>query len=366
MPSLAIDRHQAAAGDPIGPQRQGFSASERTLAWRTGPDPARHHLFRKGLGHRPFGASPSSRRADRLLGTAPLIDHLGNSRRRGRAAGGDCCGGAVGAGRQPRHQWLVLPASAACPRPGQRGFRHGWSTDHLAGYWLCRGRIRRCRNPFPQCGSRINIVAEHVRELGACCRIPPHPAPVQTPPPIMIAGQGDKMLDLQRSRPTSWRSHPWARSRPRLAGCLRQGQSRRSIRRYRAAVRLLPGLHGRSIRPGVDAHGRARPFRGGSASSRRCWMCLLRRPPNASNVCMKSSASVISASTRRPARPGTPWRSCRRHRPKMTAPPVPIRERNGCRQRNHCGGIEPSDSFCPSNRFQPSVSLPPTVGTALE
>ncbi|MDT5115021.1 MAG: hypothetical protein QOE30_760 [Mycobacterium sp.] len=51
--------------------------------------------------------------------------------------------------------------------------------------------------PFPSPGTRVKIVAEMISELRRLLSDPGHiPPPVQTPPPIMVAGQGDKMLTL--------------------------------------------------------------------------------------------------------------------------------------------------------------------------
>jgi alkanesulfonate monooxygenase SsuD/methylene tetrahydromethanopterin reductase-like flavin-dependent oxidoreductase (luciferase family) len=51
--------------------------------------------------------------------------------------------------------------------------------------------------PFPSPGARVKIVAETISELRRLLSDPGHiPPPVQTPPPIMVAGQGDKMLTL--------------------------------------------------------------------------------------------------------------------------------------------------------------------------
>src|ERR1700722_3314567 len=51
--------------------------------------------------------------------------------------------------------------------------------------------------PFPSPGARVKIVAEMISELRRLLSDPGHiPPPVQTPPPIMVAGQGDKMLTL--------------------------------------------------------------------------------------------------------------------------------------------------------------------------
>jgi probable F420-dependent oxidoreductase len=51
--------------------------------------------------------------------------------------------------------------------------------------------------PFPSHGARVKIVAETISELRRLLSDPGHiPPPVQTPPPIMVAAQGDKMLTL--------------------------------------------------------------------------------------------------------------------------------------------------------------------------
>ncbi|MGH3726201.1 MAG: TIGR03621 family F420-dependent LLM class oxidoreductase [Mycobacterium sp.] len=51
--------------------------------------------------------------------------------------------------------------------------------------------------PFPSPGNRVKIVAETIGELRRLLSDPGHvPPPVQTPPPIMVAAQGDKMLTL--------------------------------------------------------------------------------------------------------------------------------------------------------------------------
>lgn len=51
--------------------------------------------------------------------------------------------------------------------------------------------------PFPSPGKRVKIVAETIREVRRLLSDPGHiPAPVQTPPPVMVAAQGDKMLTL--------------------------------------------------------------------------------------------------------------------------------------------------------------------------
>jgi probable F420-dependent oxidoreductase len=51
--------------------------------------------------------------------------------------------------------------------------------------------------PFPSPGSRVKIVAEHITEIRRLLSDPGHiPPPAQTPPPIMVAAQGNKMLTL--------------------------------------------------------------------------------------------------------------------------------------------------------------------------
>jgi probable F420-dependent oxidoreductase len=51
--------------------------------------------------------------------------------------------------------------------------------------------------PFPSPGKRVTIVAETMREIRQLLTDPDHtPPPVQIPPPVMVAGQGDKMLTL--------------------------------------------------------------------------------------------------------------------------------------------------------------------------
>jgi probable F420-dependent oxidoreductase len=49
--------------------------------------------------------------------------------------------------------------------------------------------------PFPKAGARVDLVIEHAVELRRLLSDPGYrPAPVQTPPPILIAGTGDRML----------------------------------------------------------------------------------------------------------------------------------------------------------------------------
>lgn len=51
--------------------------------------------------------------------------------------------------------------------------------------------------PFPSAGRRVDRVTEHAVELRRLLSDPAHiPAPVQSPPPIMIAGIGDRMLTM--------------------------------------------------------------------------------------------------------------------------------------------------------------------------
>ncbi len=51
--------------------------------------------------------------------------------------------------------------------------------------------------PFPSPGARVKLVAEHISEIRRLLSDPAHiPPPVQTPPPIMVAARGNKMLTL--------------------------------------------------------------------------------------------------------------------------------------------------------------------------
>src|ERR1700758_5586161 len=51
--------------------------------------------------------------------------------------------------------------------------------------------------PFPSPGRRVSILTEHVTEIRRLLSDPGHiPPPVQTPPPIMVAGAGDKLLTM--------------------------------------------------------------------------------------------------------------------------------------------------------------------------
>ena len=51
--------------------------------------------------------------------------------------------------------------------------------------------------PFPGPGARVKILTEHVTEIRRLLSDPGHiPPPMQTPPPIMVAGMGDKLLTM--------------------------------------------------------------------------------------------------------------------------------------------------------------------------
>ncbi|MFI5778018.1 TIGR03621 family F420-dependent LLM class oxidoreductase [Nocardia sp. NPDC051570] len=51
--------------------------------------------------------------------------------------------------------------------------------------------------PFPRAGERVDLLTEHVTEIKRLLSSPDHiPAPVQTPPPIMVAGVGDRVLAM--------------------------------------------------------------------------------------------------------------------------------------------------------------------------
>jgi len=51
--------------------------------------------------------------------------------------------------------------------------------------------------PFPSPGQRVRILTEHATEVRRLLSNPGHiPPPVQTPPPIMVAGAGDKLLTM--------------------------------------------------------------------------------------------------------------------------------------------------------------------------
>jgi probable F420-dependent oxidoreductase len=50
---------------------------------------------------------------------------------------------------------------------------------------------------FPSPGQRVRILTEHVTEIRRLLSDPGHiPPPIQTPPPIMVAGAGDKLLTM--------------------------------------------------------------------------------------------------------------------------------------------------------------------------
>ncbi|HZE66883.1 MAG TPA: TIGR03621 family F420-dependent LLM class oxidoreductase [Sporichthyaceae bacterium] len=51
--------------------------------------------------------------------------------------------------------------------------------------------------PFPAPGARVDLLTEHVTEIKRLLSDPSHiPAPVQSPPPIMVAGIGDRLLAM--------------------------------------------------------------------------------------------------------------------------------------------------------------------------
>jgi probable F420-dependent oxidoreductase len=51
--------------------------------------------------------------------------------------------------------------------------------------------------PFPSAGARVDLLTEHVTEIKRLLSSPDHvPAPVQTPPPIMVGGVGDRVLAM--------------------------------------------------------------------------------------------------------------------------------------------------------------------------
>jgi probable F420-dependent oxidoreductase len=51
--------------------------------------------------------------------------------------------------------------------------------------------------PFPSPGARVKLLTEHVTEIRRLLSDPSHiPPPVQAPPPIMVAGVGDKLLTM--------------------------------------------------------------------------------------------------------------------------------------------------------------------------
>lgn len=51
--------------------------------------------------------------------------------------------------------------------------------------------------PFPTPAARVQLLTEHVRQIRALLSDPGYiPPPIQTPPPIMVAGAGDKLLSM--------------------------------------------------------------------------------------------------------------------------------------------------------------------------
>jgi alkanesulfonate monooxygenase SsuD/methylene tetrahydromethanopterin reductase-like flavin-dependent oxidoreductase (luciferase family) len=51
--------------------------------------------------------------------------------------------------------------------------------------------------PFPSAGQRVELLDEHIRTIRTFLSSPDYaPAPMQSPPPILVAGIGDKMLSL--------------------------------------------------------------------------------------------------------------------------------------------------------------------------
>jgi probable F420-dependent oxidoreductase len=51
--------------------------------------------------------------------------------------------------------------------------------------------------PFPSAGQRVEVLRKHVTTIRNLLSSPDYrPAPVQSPPPIMVAGIGDKMLSM--------------------------------------------------------------------------------------------------------------------------------------------------------------------------
>jgi probable F420-dependent oxidoreductase len=51
--------------------------------------------------------------------------------------------------------------------------------------------------PFPTPGARVDLLTEHVTEIKRLLSDPDHiPTPVQSPPPIMVAGVGDRLLTM--------------------------------------------------------------------------------------------------------------------------------------------------------------------------
>ena len=64
-----------------------------------------------------------------------------------------------------------------------------------AGY--AEEEFRAAGIPFPTAGQRVQMLADHVIEIKRLLSQPDYvPLPAQTPPPIMVAGRGDKVLTL--------------------------------------------------------------------------------------------------------------------------------------------------------------------------
>ena len=66
-----------------------------------------------------------------------------------------------------------------------------------AGQRVYRGRLRRFWTAVPSPRQRVEVLTEHVTTIRNLLSSPDYrPAPVQSPPPIMVAGIGDKMLSM--------------------------------------------------------------------------------------------------------------------------------------------------------------------------
>ena len=64
-------------------------------------------------------------------------------------------------------------------------------TGYVEGEFVAAGL------PFPSPGERVRRLTEHVTEIRRLLSDPGHiPPPVQAPPPIMVAGAGDKLLTM--------------------------------------------------------------------------------------------------------------------------------------------------------------------------
>jgi probable F420-dependent oxidoreductase len=67
------------------------------------------------------------------------------------------------------------------------GLGSGYIERDFTGYGL----------PFPCAGQRVDMLGEHLRTIRSLLSSPDYgPPPVQSPPPILVAGIGDKMLSL--------------------------------------------------------------------------------------------------------------------------------------------------------------------------